>query len=331
MGRSQAVARRLREVALPMLLAAAVTLGGCVHTAPAPDIRVDDAHVGGSIVAFNADETLLASGGWEGNVRLYALPGGEHAGGWKAHDDSVNGLAFLRSGDVLSAGYDGKVVRWSSGGSALHTVNTVPVTHLVVSEDADRLVSGHNDGSVRLWRLSDLAILAERSPHGRAVRAVAYDPVHARIASSSSDGSVALWPVDGQPVQLPRPPTDAWSLTFAPDGSALYGGGWFDLFRWDVGARTLTVLDTEHRGIIKSLDFNREGTALASISRQTDSAVYFLDPASGAVRERFQSHDLCGGYIRLSQGGRYLATTADDASVRVWRLSSARDDSGGAR
>lgn len=305
---------------VPLLLAA-LLVTGCMHTAPAPDVRVDDAHVGGSIVAFNPEETLLASGGWEGNIRLYALPGGGDAGGWKAHDDSVNGLLFMDSGELLSAGYDGKVVRWQRDGTRERMLETVPVTHMVANEDADRMVTGHNDGSVRLWRLSDLSVLAQHREHGGAVRAVAFDQVHGRVGSSSTDGSVVLWDGEGSVTRLPRPTTDAWSLTFAPDGSALYGGGWFDLYRWDVRRHTLTVLDTEHHGIIKSLDFNNAGTALASISRQTDSSVYFLDPRTGAVSRRFQRHDLCGGYIQLSRSGRYLATTADDASVRVWHLT----------
>ena len=37
-------------------------------------------------------------------------------------------------------------------------------------------------------------------------------------------------------------------------------------------------------------------------------------PDSGRTLRRFQSHDLCGAVVAWSQDGRYLATTADDAS-----------------
>ena len=316
---------RSRQIELSAALISALAwLSGCVHTvpAPAPDIRIDDAHVGGSIVAFNGDDTLLASGGWEGNIRLYALPEGNAVRGWHAHGDSVNGLQFLSSGMLLSAGYDGRLVRWNINGTEDRSIATgAPITHMVAHEARDRIVMGHNDGSVTLWRLGDLTLLARHEDHRGAVRAVAFDPVSGRIASSSTDGSVVVWKQHGSATRLPRPPTDAWSLTFQKGGEALYGGGWFDLYRWDLAEQKLTVMDTEHRGIIKSLDFNAAGTAIASISRQTDSAVYFLDPKDGAVIRRFEPHDLCGGYIRLSGDERYLATTSDDASVRVWRLA----------
>ena len=80
-------------------------------------------------------------------------------------------------------------------------------------------------------------------------------------------------------------------------------------------------MPTRHRGIIRSIGYLPGSNLLASISRQTDSAVYLLDPESGAVVRRLQQHDLCGASIALSPDGHYLATTSDDASVRIWDLA----------
>jgi len=38
------------------------------------------------------------------------------------------------------------------------------------------------------------------------------------------------------------------------------------------------------------------------------------------VLKRFQPHELCGSFVRLSSDGRYLASTSDDASVYIWDL-----------
>lgn len=45
-----------------------------------PDVVHPDAHNGGSALAFNPDGNLLASGGWEGRVQLWSLPGGGRHG-----------------------------------------------------------------------------------------------------------------------------------------------------------------------------------------------------------------------------------------------------------
>ncbi len=152
-------------------------------------------------------------------------------------------------------------------------------------------------------------------------------PGAARYASSSSDGTVVLWSEGAMRRQLDTPPADAWTLAFSPDGKTLSGGSWFRLYRWNLADGTLTTIATEHRGIIKSIQYIDDGNELASISRQTDSSVYFLDAESGEVQRRFQRHDLCGGDIAVSPDGRYLATTSDDASVRFWLLESDGEES----
>ncbi|BCO31921.1 hypothetical protein TspCOW1_20240 [Thiohalobacter sp. COW1] len=291
-------------------------------------------HSGGSALAFNPDETLLASGGWAGRLHLWSLPRGTRRASWQAHAGSINGLAFLRDGAMLvSAGYDGRILVWDlQAGShrAWHTES--PVTSLAVDAARGLLASGHDDGRVTLWRIRDGRSLereGQRRLHSRRVRGLAWHPVRLELATSGSDGRVMLWRLPGDVVELPPPSTYSRSLAYSRDGRALFGSGWFRLFRWQLEGRTLRELPTAHRGIINSIGFGGEDRYLASISRQTDSAVYFLDPETGAVIKRFQRHELCGGFVAVSPYGRYLATTSDDASVRIWDLRQAPQSAGG--
>jgi len=289
----------------------------------APDVVHAHAHNGGSIVGFSQSGELLASGGWEGRVFIWRLPGGEPMYRWQAHQDSVNGLVFTDNDThVVTAGYDGWLAEWALGGAALRRVMTpAPITCMAASNRDDRLITGHDDGSVRIWRLHDLSLIEERKLHRGKVKAVALEATGGRYASGGADGDVYVWTDGMEAVPLERPPSDAWSLAFSPDGRWLYGGGWFRLFRWNPIDGAFVSLPTEHHGIIKSIQFTPDGGELATISRQTDSAVLFLDPVTGAVTRRFQQHELCGASISVSPRGRYLATTSDDASVRIWMLN----------
>ena len=308
------------------LLVQVLLLSSCASLHPEePAVVVKErAHSGGSVVAFSQSGDLLASGGWEGTVRLWQLPQGREVRHWLAHSDSVNGIAFLDSDrEVVTAGYDGFLTRRATDGQLLEQVRTPsPITHMVADIKTDRLLTGHDDGSVRLWTAGDFSLLKEQQLHRGAVKAVAIESGAARYASSSTDGTVVLWSEDAMPRQLDTPPADAWTLAFSPDGKTLSGGSWFRLYRWDLDEGTLTTIATEHLGIIKSIQYIDGGDELAPISRQTDSSGYFLAADSGEVRRRFQRHDLCGGDIAVSPGGRYLATTSDDASVRFWLLDS---------
>ena len=298
-------------------------LGACAgQPHESPLVIHEDAHRGGTVVAFSQSGDLLASGGWSGKVQLWQLPDGSALRHWRGHTDSVNGIAFLDADrQIVTAGYDGLLQRRRLDGETLQQISgLVPVTHMEADAATDRLVTGHRDGSVRLWKASDFTLLAEQKLHKGAVKAVAIDPRRARYASSSTDGSVALWTGAGAVQFLQEPPMDAFTLAFSPDGRWLTGGSWFRLYRWDLADGALLKIATEHYGIIKSVQYTGNGESLATISRQTDSSVYFLDPVSGEVTRRFQRHDLCGADISVSPDGRFLATTSDDASVRIWVL-----------
>lgn len=315
---------RLRQPYFAALcLVLSLTACNGIKSARYPDVVIADAHVGGSVLAFDAGSTRLASGGWDGEIALWRLPDGQSLHHWRGHAGTVNGILFLE-GDrrLLSGGYDGDLAEWDAQGKLLRRVSAgSPITAMVAAEQDDVLVTGHADGVVRLWSLDSLQPSGNYAVHSGAVRAVAYQASDRRMASSGTDTRVFLWhALDAQPFLLPSPPTDSRALQFSPDGRWLVGSGWFRLFRWDLQTMALTTLPTEHRGVVTSLQYSADGHYLASISRKTDSSVYFLDPMNGRVVRRFHRHDLCGGWIAMSPDHKYLATTSDDASVRIWWL-----------
>lgn len=284
------------------------------------DVIIQKAHSGGSTLAFSNGSDLAASGGWSGNIRLWQMPEGAHVRKWQAHQGSVNGIVFLK-GDhkLISGGYDGRMVEWSVAGQEIRSVVTPsPIRDLIADEAKNLIITGHEDGVAREWHLSDFTPRAETAKHHKAIRAVAAH--HNWMASSGEDGEVWLWGADHKPKRLADPGTDARTLAFSPDGKYLYAGAWFHLYRWSIPDGELQKLKTDHRGIINEITFGPNGDYLASISRQTDSAVLFLNPDNGDTLQHFQSHELCGVAIAISPNGRYVSTTSDDASVRFYDL-----------
>jgi len=304
-----------------MLIAACGLAAGCAANGGGqrPRIVVEDAHSSGTVLAFSPGGDVLASGGADGRLRLWRSADGTELAHWQAYpDDAIRGIAFLSDQRLLSAGYDGGLALWTLDGRLLlrHQSGS-PIEALDVREG--RAITGHLNGQVALWDLADLKQAVAYPLHGSAVRAVALGP-DGWAASSGRDGEVYAWRRAGAPQRLPRPSYDAYDLAFTLDGNWLIGSAFFRLLRWSLGTPGLQEISTEHRGIIKAIDLTPDGNQLASISRQTDSAVYLLDVRTGAVTRRFQSHELCGEDVRVSRDGRYLASTSDDASVRIWDL-----------
>ena len=304
------------------VLTGAVIVSGCSSLPERPaDVVIPGAHSGGSALTTSPDSRLVASGGWSGRIRLWHLPDGTPAGGWQAHGDSVNGIVFLGEGSrLLSAGYDGRMAIWNLSGHRLHAWDTgSPVTVLSARRDRELVATGHADGSVRLWDTEGRPLGAWPDVHRNRVREVALSDRGDTIASAGTDRRVYWWTYEGSPQRLDDPPSDARTLLFSSDGDTLIGAGWFRLFRWGLPDGRLSTMTTDHAGIINDLEFLPDGR-LASISRQTDSSVLLLDAATGTTLQRLQRHELCGVAVSPTPDGRFLATTSDDASVRIWQL-----------
>ncbi len=197
---------------------------------------------------------------------------------WRGHSDSVNGIAFLAADQqVVTAGYDGVLQRRGIDGELQQELTgLVPITHMEADDATDRLLTGHRDGSVRLWKASDFTLLSEQQLHSDEVKAVAIDLTRTRYASSSEDSSVAVWTEGGEVRYLEEPGTDAWTLAFSPDGDWLSGGTWFRLYRWNLDDGSLAVLPTEHYGLIRAVQYTGEGERWhQSVGRLTAPCIFW--------------------------------------------------------
>ena len=311
------------------LILAALILAGCASSGPElqPNLILQRTQQdGGSALGVDPAATRVIGGGWDGTVQIWSLADGRQVARWRAHEGTVHGAVFLGADRILTAGYDGGIALWDPAGRRVASFDArSPITAFDITPDLTTFITGHADGHVRWWQTDGVKLLRQDGVHdGAEVRAVAIHPSGRLAASSDDDGRVALVEPDGTRRWLDEPPTDALTLAFAREGGALYGGGWFNLFRWDAAGGAVQVMDTDHRGEIKRIAFTPDGRELASISRQTDSAVLLLDPASGRTLREIGKHDLCGGVVMVSPDGRYLVSTSDDATVRVWDRKNPR-------
>jgi WD40 repeat protein len=306
-------------------LLAALGLCACGALNPGrelPTVQYQHIHSGAEALDFDAASDLLASGGWDGDVALWRPGEAKPLLRFQAHDSPVRGIAFTEKW-LVTAGSGGLLRAWDRGGTPAAERDTgFPIDRMIA--DGDRIITAHADGALRFWRLPRLQPQGQVLLHHGRVTALAAHAPSGRIASGGYDGRVFLLETNQPARELAAPPTDARSLTFAPDGNRLYGGGWFRMFRWDLANGGLDVISTDHWGVISSMKFAAGGNAIASISRVNDSAVLFLDPESGETLRDLRRHPVCGTTLALSPDGRYLANTGDDGIIRIFDLENPR-------
>jgi subtilase family serine protease len=101
------------------------------------------------------------------------------------------------------------------------------VTSVAFSPDGSLLASGSWDATIKLWRVSDGALVRTLTGHTRRVNSVAFSPDGSLLASGSWDATIKLWRVsDGALVQTydQETGTRVLSIQFSPNGQ-LFGYG----------------------------------------------------------------------------------------------------------
>jgi WD40 repeat protein/serine/threonine protein kinase len=152
------------------------------------------------------------------------------------------------------------------------------------SPDGTAILTGHEDGIVRLWDAHTGTARSKLIGHTGVVRDAIFSPNGSSIASASEDETIRLWDVETGTEQrmLSGHAGIVRSVDWSPDGKRLVSGGNDGLPRvWDVvNGETLFVLPGHTEDIV-IVTWSSDGRRIASQS--LDATVKVWDAATGGL------------------------------------------------
>ncbi|HET9908885.1 MAG TPA: NB-ARC domain-containing protein [Anaerolineales bacterium] len=237
-------------------------------------------------LGFNYDGGMLASGSWDGTVKVWNVSNGELL--WlQGHSSHVNSVAFSPDGQTLAtSGSDATVRLWEvkSGRQLQVLPHPVPVPVVAWSPDGHLLASGDMEGSIYLWEIRK---------DGPA------DNVKTFVGHTN-------W-VDG--------------LAFAPRSNLLASASWDGTVKlWDIATRQLQQTLDGHKDRVVRVAWSPDGHLLATASR--DHTVWLWDVEEGSYKTILRGHTAGVNGIAFTSDNHRLLSGGEDGTLRVWNVTS---------
>jgi WD40 repeat protein/uncharacterized protein YjbI with pentapeptide repeats/3',5'-cyclic AMP phosphodiesterase CpdA len=201
----------------------------------------------------------------------------------------------------------------------------LPAMALAFHPAGDLLVTGHNDGSIRLWDPAAGVELRVLSRHDGGIGGLAFSRDGGMLASAGGDGTVRIWdPIAGTELYvLDGHDGAARAVAFSPQRDVLASGGDDRAVRlWDpLTGDPLNVL-VGHQGAVRGVAFSPVGHMIASASDDATTRVW--DPAAGTsvVIDPFHEDRVRG--IAFSPDGMLVASVDDIGAIRIYEPESRR-------
>jgi WD40 repeat protein len=307
-------------------------------------------------LCYSPDGKTLAVGGSLGKVFLCDVQKRKVLRLLEGNDRFVRALAFAPDGKVLAVGggYSGierptirlwdlataKVIQTFVGheGRRPAAFPGGEITCLAVSPDGKTLASGSEDGTVRLWDVSNGTQLHRLpAPRGHRVSSVAFSPDGKTLAFGGGGMIEFFDPQTGEErLQVPCPGRTTNSLCFYPDGKTLATADESSTIKvWNVATGEQILPPGTQRDAILGVRFAPDGKTLASSGGDgtlrlwdvaTTKEARRLAPKPGSPLDTDGRLPKPGPLLAFSPDGKTLAgpLPGDPRFVVCWELASGR-------
>lgn len=186
-------------------------------------------------VAFSPDSEIVISASVNGKIKLWDIKGKGLERGVFYHDSEVRCLAVDPNSNTLASGdVEGYIKLWNLGSLSDQPIKIIPpnqqtINSLAFSSDGKRLVSGANNGTIKIWDTKIWKEYCVNGQHLEPVNSVAFSPDGCLIASGSDDKNIKIWNIQNQQCSeistLTEHDKAVTAVVFTPDGQKLISGG----------------------------------------------------------------------------------------------------------
>jgi WD40 repeat protein/serine/threonine protein kinase len=201
-----------------------------------------------------------------------------------------------------------------------------PVRSVAFSPDGQRIVTGSNDATAKVWEAASGRELLRLKGHTSWIRSVAFSPDGQRILTGGGDQTAKVWEAAGGRELLTLKGHDGGinSVAFSPDGRRIVTGSDDATAKvWEAdGGRELLTLKG-HSAPIWAAAFSPDGRRI--VTGSDDATAMVWEAASGRQLFALKGHRAPIYSVAFSPDGRRVVTGSWDMTAKVWEAAGGRE------
>ena len=279
-----------------------------------------------STVSFSDNGRIIATGGQDGTIHLWAAKQGMYLIPLSGHKSQINNIIISPDGmTILSKSTDNTVHLWNAiTGQLLNTFDgfTEDVATVSFSPDGNTIASGSSDKKVRLWNVATGQLLNTLTGHTSYIHSVCYSADGKTIASGGADTTVRLWDaITGEHIRtLTGHKRSVKSVFFTADGQIVGSSDSDSILRlWD--AKTGDHLKTLNGEMISP-----DGKLIIQIEHGQvegdDSFLYLSDVDTGKLRKQVTYSGSFGFECFSPDGKLFVMTDSNNSIIELWDVGT---------
>ncbi|XP_069491780.1 periodic tryptophan protein 2 homolog isoform X2 [Ambystoma mexicanum] len=276
--------------------------------------------------AFHKKMHLLVTGFASGIFHLHELPDFTLIHSLSISDQRIASISMNRTGDWIAFGCSGLgqllVWEWQSESYVLkqqgHFNNMVSLAY---SPDGQYLVTGGDDGKVKVWNTSSGFCFVTFTEHTSSVTAATFTSTGFVIVSASLDGTVRAFDLhryrNFRTFTSPRP-SQFSCLAVDSSGEIVCAGSQdsFEVFVWSMQTGRLLDVLVGHEAPISSLSFSPVQTILATGSWDKSVRLWDMSDSWKTKETLLLNSDVLA--VTYRPDGKELAVATLDGQISFW-------------